>query len=171
MHGLQGLSFMVVSGPHRHPSQPPFLFPHMWCLQNASCCPMKAPCLLGILFFKATPSSNPPSACVFDETLCPVTIFLFLLFSVPQTWTWCCNYNVVLKLGITCLSWPSEPAQVVTWIQLRSRGAISSARRLPAPSEGSLLYLCSHTSPMKHSSLPGEAVQDIEPRGIHYSSI
>lgn len=65
----------------------------------------------------------------------------------------------------------SGPGQVVTWIQLQSRGAISSARRPPAPSEGSLLYLCSHTSLMKHSSVPGETSQDIEPRGNHYSSI
>lgn len=161
-HALQGFSFMVVSGPHRHPSQPPSPS-HMWCLQNASCCLMKPPMFIGYIVFKATPSANPPCACTSDKTWCPITIFPFLLFSVPQTWTWRCNYNVILWLGITCPYWPSEPAQVVTWIQLQSRGAISSARRLPAPSEGSLLYLCSHTSPMKHSSPPGEAVQDMEP--------
>lgn len=64
-----------------------------------------------------------------------------------------------------------QPGQVVTWIQLQSRGAISSARRPPAPSESSLLFLCSHTSPMKHSSVLGETSQDIEPQGNHYGLI
>lgn len=41
----------------------------------------------------------------------------------------------------------------------------------PAPSESSLQYFCSHTSPMKHSSVPGETSQDIEPRGNHFGSI
>lgn len=76
-----------------------------------------------------------------------------------------------LWLRIVCPFWACRPGQVVTWIQLQSRGAISSARRPPDPSEGSLLYLCSHTSPMKHSSVPGETSLDIEPRGNHYGSI
>lgn len=113
---------------------------------------------------------------------CSLTPLFQIFFSPPlfqtprhQTysllWTWCSDYNACLWLGIVCSYWACSPGQVVTWIQLQSRGAISSARRPPAPSESSLLYLCRHTSPMKHSGVPGETSQDIEPRGSHYGSI
>lgn len=62
-------------------------------------------------------------------------------------------------------------ARVVTWIQLQTRGAINSARRPPAPSESSLLFLCSHTPPMKRSSVSAETSQDTEPRGNYYALI
>lgn len=124
---------------------------------------MKAFKFIGYIVFKAKPSTQPLSAHTSDNILGPVPVIIFPPFFNAT------NMDLVLwlqrgpALEITCPYWPCEPAQVVTWIQLQSRGAISSARRLPAPSEGSLLYLCSHSSPMKHSGLVGKAVQDIEP--------
>lgn len=70
---------------------PPYVMP-----TKCQLLPYETPVFIGYIVFKATPSANPPCACVCDTTLCPVTTVLFLLFSVPQTWIWCCNYNVVL---------------------------------------------------------------------------
>lgn len=153
---------------------------------HASCCPMRASRFIGSI------------CCVYDQTTSPQfslslvsclvtsssplspfprSSLLLSCFKLPPVKHTACHGPACLSAMLACCwesfcpYWACQPGQVVTWIQLQSRGAISSARRPPAPSEGSLLYLCSRTSSMKHSGVPGETSQDTEPQGNHYSSI
>lgn len=80
-------------------------------------------------------------------------------------------YKACLWLEVVFRPGACGPGRVVTWVQLQSRVAISSARRPPAPSKSSLRFLFSHTPPMKPSSVSGETSQDTEPQGNHYDVI
>lgn len=87
--------FYGAKWPTQTPIPTPFSLPHVM-PTKCQLLPYETPVFIGYIVFKDTPSANPPCACTSDKTWCPIILFLFLLVSVPQTWTWHCNYNVVL---------------------------------------------------------------------------